>query len=228
MKLSISMTGLERVLGWCFMAAQLLVLPLFIVLVNLWLDLRLSEAAMNLILFAVNLALTAGIFHRFLGQSAQRSLSAPWHCLRTAVFGLAIYYILSMAVNMVIGAIAPDFSNVNDQSIGAMAAEHYTLIAVATVLMVPITEEALYRGLIFCGLHGKSRAGAYLVSMAVFAAIHVLGYIGYTDLLTLALCFVQYLPAGFALCWAYERADSIWAPILMHMTINQIAMSSLR
>jgi membrane protease YdiL (CAAX protease family) len=39
---------------------------------------------------------------------------------------------------------------------------------------------------------------------------------------------VQYLPAGLALAWAYEKADTIWAPILMHMTINQISITFMR
>ena len=44
----------------------------------------------------------------------------------------------------------------------------------------------------------------------------------------LLLCFVQYLPAGLCLGWAYARADSIFAPTLMHMIINLIGMLAMR
>ena len=74
----------------------------------------------------------------------------------------------------------------------------------------------------------KSRLLAYLASTLVFAAIHVIGYIGLYDFTTLLLCYIQYLPAGIALCFAYEKADTIAAPILMHIAINQIGMSAMR
>ncbi len=223
---SLNMTKKETVLGWCLMAAQLLVLPVAMVLLDAVLGLGLSEAMMNIILYSVCLVLTLGVFHRFLLHSARIALAAPLKCLRWAALGLGIYYLGSAVLSYIIVLIDPTFANINDQSIGAMAGEHYTLISVAIVLMVPITEETLYRGLLLRA--AKTRFGGYALSMAVFAAIHVLGYIGYAEPLTLVLCFVQYLPAGFALCWAYERAGTIWAPIIMHMTVNQIAIAALR
>ena len=93
-----------------------------------------------------------------------------------------------------------------------------------TVILVPTAEETIYRGLLFAPLYRKNRVLAYIVSMCVFSFVHLINYIGYADLLTLGLCFLQYLPAGFALAWAYARADSICAPILMHTQINLMSM----
>jgi len=39
---------------------------------------------------------------------------------------------------------------------------------------------------------------------------------------------VQYLPAGIAFAWAYEKSDTILTPILMHISINQIGIAALR
>ena len=36
------------------------------------------------------------------------------------------------------------------------------------------------------------------------------------------------LPAGFALAWAYRRSGSIFASILIHMSVNQIGMLLMR
>ena len=66
------------------------------------------------------------------------------------------------------------------------------------------------------------------MSTVVFSLAHVLGYVTMADLKTLALCFFQYLPAGFALAWRYRRSGSIFASILIHMTVNQIGMLSMR
>ena len=67
-----------------------------------------------------------------------------------------------------------------------------------------------------------------LLSVFVFAAVHVVGYIGQWDTLTLVLCFVQYIPAGLCLAWSYTRSDTIFAPILIHAAINFIAIRGLR
>ena len=106
--------------------------------------------------------------------------------------------------------------------------EHPAMMAFTTVFLVPITEETLYRGLFFQGFQRKNRAFAYCLSTFVFAAIHIVSYIGRYDFMTLFLCFIQYLPAGITLAWAYEKADTIVAPILMHITINQIGTSVMR
>ena len=37
------------------------------------------------------------------------------------------------------------------------------------------------------------------------------------------LAALQYIPAGIALGWTYEKSNTIWAPILLHMTINAIS-----
>ena len=225
MKLSISMTKEETLFGWLFMIAQLSVLPVILMLLNSFLPVPLSASALNFLMFVTGICLTVAIFHRFLGASARSAAAAPFRCLRFAALGLGLYYIGSFLIGLLISRISPDFSNVNDSAIQSMAAENYGLIAFGTVFLVPVTEETLYRGLLFQGLHSKSRIGAYLLSTVVFALIHVTGYIGTYPLPVLGLCLLQYLPAGLCLAWAYEKADSIWAPILMHMTINQISIS---
>jgi len=48
------------------------------------------------------------------------------------------------------------------------------------------------------------------------------------DFGTIILCFLQYLPAGFALAWCYRRSGSIFASILVHMTVNQMGMLLMR
>ena len=102
------------------------------------------------------------------------------------------------------------------------------MMMIGTVLLVPIAEETLYRGLVFGSLRPKNRLLAYSISMVAFSVLHIISYIGTLSPLHLFLSFLQYLPGGFALAFACDKADSVWASILIHMTINQIAMLSLR
>lgn len=228
MKLSISMSRKEVIFGWLLMAGQLLILPVVAVMLNDILSAPLSDTQINIALFALEFLLATVIFRKFLKASARMALGSPFRCLRFAALGLLLYYIGSFLVGLVIGYVDSDFSNVNDSNISTLAQDNYPLIFLCTVLLVPVTEELLYRGLIFRGLQKKNRLIAYLVSAAVFSLIHVVGYMGLTSTTTLLLCFLQYLPAGLSLAWAYEKADTIWAPILMHMTVNQISISLMR
>ena len=116
----------------------------------------------------------------------------------------------------------------NDESIGQLMEENTGLIQFGAVLLVPITEELLYRGLVFGSFYKRKPLAGYLISMTAFAALHVVGYVTMYEPLHLMLCFLQYLPAGFCLAWAYARADSIWAPILIHIAINQIGTAAMR
>ena len=227
-KLSVSITRTEGILGLCYLVFQLAILPSIISFVyQLW-DVPLSAAKLNFAIFALEFICVTAIFHRFLIGNGRIALSAPWRCLRVAGIGLVLYWLASYVVGIAIILLYPDFSNVNDASIAELTKDNYTLMAIGTVLLAPITEETLFRGLVFGGLYNRSRVAAYAVSVLGFSALHVVGYIGLYEPLLLLLCFLQYIPAAMCLCWAYVRADSLWAPILMHMTVNQIAVLSMR
>ncbi len=228
MKLSISMTRRETVFGWVYLFINLFVLPVLLNMGNQLLAAPLSEAELNLVYFALNFLLVLVIFRRFLGKSLALALKTPWRCLRFAALGFFLYYIAMMAVSRVVTYLQPEFVNVNDSAIMDMTREQYTLMSIATVFLVPITEETLFRGLLFRGLQEKNRVLAYIVSTVVFGGIHVVSYVGLYDWLTLLLCFLQYLPAGIALAWAYEKTDTILTPMLIHMTVNQIGVSAMR
>ena len=227
MKLSISMTRRETLFGWGYLLVSMFGLPFLIGWGSALLEKPLTEAMANLVYFAVNFLFTVIIFHRFLFSSLKAAAKRPWRCLRFAFLGLLIYYGAGLVLAQIILRINPEFANINDSTLMEMTQEHYGLMSFCTIFLVPITEEALYRGLLFQGLQRKSRILAYILSTLIFAGIHVMGYIGFADAQTLLLCYIQYLPAGLSLAWAYEKADTIVAPMLMHIAINQLAMSAM-
>ena len=227
-KLPVSLTTTEKYLGWIYWALQLLVIPVALSLLLPHLNLNLSEIQFNFIFFAVNFVCLWLIMHRFLGKSAKVALKRPFYTLQSAFFGYALFWICTVVMSYITTYFMPDFSNVNDASILEMAKDDYTLTAIGTVLLAPLAEEVMYRALIFEALHRRSPAAAFIVSTVVFSAIHVVGYIGLYDPLTLVLCLVQYIPAGLCLGWAYTRSGTIWAPILMHMAINQTSILTMR
>ena len=67
----------------------------------------------------------------------------------------------------------------------------------------------------------------HILSTVAFCLIHVAGYVGQEALSSLAVLALEYIPAGIALAWAYEKADTIFAPILMHAVINAVSIQAL-
>lgn len=226
--LSVSLTPTEKVLGFGYWGLQLLVIPAALSLVIPYFHIALSETQLNFAFFALNFLCMTVIMHRFLGQSAKLGFARPLRVLQSAFFGFALFWVSSIAMGMLFTYLIPDFANVNDASIAQMATESYTLTAIGTVLLAPVAEELMYRGVIFGTLYGRSRFLAHAVTCILFAAIHVVGYIGYYTPLTLLLCFVQYIPAGLCLSWAYVRSGNIFAPILMHIAVNQTTIMTMR
>ena len=226
--LYISMSRSEKILGWLYMAFSLTALPSALNWVNAQLAEPVSDGTLNFTFYLCNFLFIAGIFRSFLRASLVAAWRDFWNFIQAVVLGYVAYWVSKRVVNFVISYFLPGFSNINDASITAMAASNYTLMLIGVVFLVPLAEEMLYRGLIFRGLWQDSKVAAYLLSMAAFAAIHVLGYIGSEDITTLLICFLQYLPAGLCLAWTYTKADNIFAPMVVHAIVNAIAIGALR
>ena len=226
--LYISMRRAEKILGWLYMAFSVLLLPSVLLWFNGKLSDPMNEGTLNFVFYLTNFLFILCIFHRFLRDSLVAAWRDIWNFIQAVVLGYVAYWAASKAMDLIMSYLLPGFSNVNDASIAAMAKANYTLMLIGVVFLVPLAEEVLYRGLIFRNLWQSSKVVAYLVSMAAFAAIHVLGYIGSEDITTLVICFLQYLPAGLCLAWTYTKADNIFAPTVVHAIVNAIAIGALR
>lgn len=207
--------------GCVYLALNLLLLPGLISLVGL--GLGLDTAGINFCYYFLNFAFVLWIFRKFLWGNVLVALDRLFPVLVYSILAYLGYETVTNLVSTLIFFINPGFVNFNDASVAGMVTQN-PLLAFSVIALVPLAEETLYRGLVFRGLYQKNHILAYCVSMAFFSAIHVLGY---ADLLTpvqLLFSFIQYLPAGYCLCFAYRRSGTIIAPIAVHMAINAMAV----
>ena len=218
----------ETVSGFCYLAFQLLLLPGLLAFVSQNLANPLSMAEVNFLFYLINFIAVLLIFRRFLGNSLDQALQHPIYTLEAVILGFVFYYLCNIATTWIMQQFFPGFSNYNDEAIAAMSRGNYFLMFIGTVILVPPVEECFYRGLIFRNLYGKSKWAAYVVSILAFAIIHIIGFIGNYSALELLLAVAQYLPAGLCLAWAYTRADTIFAPIIIHAAINFIGINAMR
>ena len=85
--------------------------------------------------------------------------------------------------------------------------------AINALLLAPIMEETLYRGIVVSALrHRLPVWGVVVVSGLFFYLLH-LAYGKDWRLL-------HYLPAGMILGWAFLASGRLWVPILLHMLGN--------
>ena len=216
----ITLTFNEKRNGCIYLALSLLLLPGLISL------LPLDAARQNLVYYLLNFSCVILIFRRFLRMNLAVALDRVFPVVWYGILGYLGYQTLGEMLNMLIYSLFPGFVNLNDISVALMIRENLPL-ALAVILLVPVAEETLFRGLVFRGLYDRNPLLAYLVSIGTFAAIHVAGYAGVLTPLNLLLSFVQYLPAGYCLCFTYRRSGTILCPILIHMAINTMSVYAL-
>ncbi len=214
----------ETLWGFVYMAFQLLALGPLLNCANAQLDAPLSSAEVNFVFYLVNFIAILLIFQGFLGRSLGYATSHIVQLFEAVVLGFVAYYACFQLVNFLVGLVYPGFTNYNDEAIAAMGRGSFFLMAIGTVVLVPPVEECFFRGLIFRNLYANSKLAAYIVSILAFAIIHILGYVGKYSPVELVLAVLQYLPAGLCLAWSYTRADTIFAPILIHAAINATAI----
>lgn len=226
--LTVSLSHRETLSGFLYLALQLLVLPNVLYWGSMKLGYPLNDAELNFLFYLINFLAMLVIFHDYLGSSLRQALRHPAYLCQAVILGLAAYYVCNGGVMVLINLLSPSYANHNDEAILAMRQGNDFLMLVCTVVLVPPFEECMYRGLIFRNLYGRNRWAAYAVSILLFCLIHILGYIRLYSPMELLLALLQYLPAGLCLAWSYTKADTIFAPILMHSAINFITLHALR
>lgn len=95
-----------------------------------------------------------------------------------------------------------------------------TLLFISVVLIAPIGEEYLFRGVLLSGLSTRMRTiSAILLSSVVFMAFHLLEYYGYW------FALVAIFLLGILLAMLRLRSQSMLVPILCHASYNLIMLT---
>ena len=227
-RLSVRLTDREQIWAIIYLLFSFFLLPELLAWMNTYLPAPLGKLWLNFLYFTINFLCILWIFGGFFKRSLIYAGQNMVDFLIAIAAGSALYWLCSWGYSWMLSRFFPGFANLNDGSITEMVHENFIVMLLGTAIFVPVTEEALHRGLIFGGLYPKSHAAAYILSTVIFAAVHIMGYVGVYSLPNLILAFIQYVPAGLALAWAYRRSGSIFAPMLMHAAINAMGVLAQR
>lgn len=130
---------------------------------------------------------------------------------------IAIYLMLGIGCQFflagVLSAIRPLFETLfsyYDETISSIFVADTIIVAVYVVILAPIVEELMLRGIVFSRLrHGLSFALANVIQAAVFGIYH-------WDIIQGLYAF----GLGLILGYIYERTRTLLAPIFVHIIIN--------
>ena len=223
-----SLNTKELYLGAAYLLFESVFFAPILQYLNLLLPTPLPQSVVNFLFFSINFGAVVLIFRKYLKGQLQLLADVMGKVLGVAAIGFFVYWTMNFLLVQILLTINPDHFSINDVTIQSLVAEDYALMLIGTVVFVPIAEETLFRGLLFRGLYDRSPVLAWLVSILLFCAVHVMNYIGVYPIDTILLCFLQYLPAGICLAGAYRFSGSILCPILIHAAVNLIGVMAMR
>lgn len=218
----------EKYIGISYLVFQFALLPVLLHLVATALSWEGDGAAINAVYFTINFIAAILIFWRLLKRSARQAMDNLEGMLFATAVGFGVYRVSGIVLGILVTVLFPDFSNLNDSAVIDIMGQYPLLMFVCTVVLAPVAEELLFRGLVFGWLQEKNVLLGYILSPLLFAAIHVVQYIGLYSAEHIFVALVMYLPAGLCFSWAYQRSGSILSPIIIHAVNNFLAFLILR
>lgn len=190
-------------------------------------DYYLVSTLINVFDDALMLALCLFVFKDFIRRQWQ---DLKQHFLKILFSGIVIGYIFCLVGNVVGNLILRFFTStttsVNQSAVSTLTVQYPVLMVIMTVFLAPVTEELLFRGLVFTSIRRHSRLLAYLVSAFLFGFIHVMDSVlggNFSEMVQM----IPYAVMGLVFCYMYESTNNIFGSIFAHMAQNSVAIISL-
>ena len=216
----------SRMKGWQY-ALTLLYLPVHffglpLLFTSFYEQGKLSLGMANFWIYAVSAAFLLLLLWGFLRREMEPIFDHPFLSLLEIVRSYLLIWCAEIVAGLFLSflGVAGDAAN-HEMTIALLQSERGPILA-ASVFVAPIAEECLFRGGLFGLLRHKNRALAYAVSALLFAVYHVwsAALADPSELIFL----LEYIPAGLILARCYERTDSVWGSIFLHMLNNAVSI----
>ena len=217
------LTRNETIFGLIYLPLHFLVLPIILEM-GMYLYSHVGLGKFNLIVDAVGVLFLAVFMRHYLMRHFDAMLDHKGESALAVLFGYAVNMALSYLLAMVLFGLGMDMGeNPNDSLLISLRGQDYSIMRGLAIFIAPFIEETLFRGVLFGSIRRHHRLLAYVVTVTLFALLHVWQYALAAMDWTVLLYIVQYIPLSVALCWCYERSGSIWSPIALHMLVNALA-----
>lgn len=212
------MSAHEKGRGWVFFALFVLAFPPLMGVIQRSFGGELPIAEANVIYYLLSATAVFLVFWGYLKSSFSLLLDRlpeNLFALATGLIGAGILHLLVMRLPYPVEN--PNVISYPEQYLLAPAAT-----AAILVVLMPVVEEVLFRGLLFGTVRPYSKPLAWILSVAAYCLYCVWQFVfsyGQVDARYLLLA-LQYLPMALALTWCYDRGGSVWSAVVLHGVIN--------
>ena len=182
-----------------------------------------STMDLNVWDYAAGTVVLAVLCGRFLRRDFETLCERPGQVLRQVLVSYGLMILMNLLLNQALYAILPE-ANPNTEAVMDMVDDEPGKSAAMAIFLAPILEELIFRGGVFGLARRFSRVLAYCLSILLFAVYHVWSYGLMNPIYWLFI--LQYLPITFLLCRCYEKTETIWTPIFLHMLVNAVSFAA--
>ena len=223
----------EAIAALVYLPVHVLILPMLMGFVFARFMPGISTAAFNFIYYAIGIGYMLAFELKFLRRDFDPLCDRVLDCMIEILACYGIMLLLNLLMNgllMLLLNLLNGFSfsfadNPNNAAVIDMTVTDMNSVSAMAVFIAPIVEELMFRAGVFGLLRRRSRILAYAVSILLFSLYHVWSF-ALADPYAL-IYIVQYIPATYVLCRCYERTNSIWGSIFLHMLINGLSMAAI-
>ena len=215
----------ERILGFVWLPIHVIALPLLLGVVLMLVTGKLpDEAQMNTIYYIISFAFIVLAVWSFLKLGYRRLVER----FRAVVLMMFLAYLLQVGLSLLVNlgsGVFGELETPNNDAINDLTKTNLKQIIAIAVLMAPIVEEVLFRGVLFGTIAKKSRVAAYAASIILFSLYHVWQFAVVEGDWSVLVNAIAYVPLSAALTFCYDRTETIWAPIFFHILVNTLALT---
>lgn len=197
-------------------------LPVLMVIVLLKTDM--DMAAANFLIYVIGVLYMLLLERRFLRREFDSLCDSALDCLVQVLICYGIMLGLNLCVSGLLSLLG-QADNPNNTAITDLAGMKMGTTTAMAVFLAPIVEELMFRGGVFGLLRRYNRIAAYAGSILLFSVYHIWSY-AVSDPYNW-IFIIQYFPASYVLCRCYEKTNSIWPSIFLHMLTNGVSLKAL-
>ena len=221
----------EKIFGCIFLPVHIFLLPIVLGLMGDWLYAKgiiSSFYQLNTVWYIISFIAVFLIFHDYLKSSFEYLLSNKGAAVKAVLLGFILKYVLDLFIYILLGASLGQTSVAYEEEAVQFTREMLNITIACCVLLQPLAEETLFRGLVFSWIGEKRRTLSYILSALLFILCQTWQYllldISVTDFVVLVASLV---PSTVAFTWAYEKSGTIWASVFLRMISGAIEAYSL-
>lgn len=191
-------------------------------LADIFLGNKLPDVQKSFLVYAVNTAIlliVALIFIRSRKIAFKKLFEIP---NKSSLYMVPVYYLAYMILTVLVQLImqtVPGYNVNQDQATGFtdVAGAGLVLVFISLVVLPPLGEEVIFRGILYNGLKTKTKKiTAALITSLLFGLAHMQWNVG-ADTFVLSMVII----------YGYEKEKTLWLPIGVHAIKNFVAFLSL-